>query len=103
MVRNLLENAVRACEEGVKIQILWEEGQLRILDDGIGMEAGELEKILEPFYRVDKARSRERGGKRTGTGPLCGNHPAASGRDPGGERAGKGNRNFCDFYNSLIC
>lgn len=63
MVRNLLENAVRACEEGVKIQILWEEGQLRILDDGIGMEAGELEKILEPFYRVDKARSRERGGE----------------------------------------
>lgn len=61
LVRNLLENAVRACEEGGKIRILWEEGQLRILDDGIGMEAGELEKILEPFYRVDKARSRERG------------------------------------------
>lgn len=70
LVRNLLENAVRACEEGGKIQILWEEGQLRILDDGVGMEAGELEKILEPFYRVDKARSRERGG--TGLGlALC--------------------------------
>lgn len=70
LVRNLLENAVRACEEGGKIRILWEEGQLRILDDGIGMEAGELEKILEPFYRVDKARSRERGG--TGLGlALC--------------------------------
>lgn len=55
---------------GGKIQILWEEGQLRILDDGVGMEAGELEKILEPFYRVDKARSRERGG--TGLGlALC--------------------------------
>ena len=70
LVRNLLENAVRACEEGGKIQILWEEGQLRILDDGIGMEAGELEKILEPFYRVDKARSRERGGSGLGLA-LC--------------------------------
>lgn len=70
LVRNLLENAVRACEEGGKIRILWEEGQLRILDDGIGMEAGELEKILEPFYRVDKARSRERGGSGLGLA-LC--------------------------------
>lgn len=70
LVRNLLENAVRACEERGKIRILWKEGQLRILDNGIGMEAGELEKILEPFYRVDKARSRERGGSGLGLA-LC--------------------------------
>lgn len=70
LVRNLLENAVRACEEGGEIRILWEEGRLYIQDDGIGMAAGELEKILEPFYRVDRARSRERGG--TGLGlALC--------------------------------
>ena len=70
LVRNLLENAVRACEEGGKIRILWEEGELHIQDDGIGMDSGELEKIMEPFYRVDKARSRERGG--TGLGlALC--------------------------------
>ena len=31
-------------------------------DFGRGMEAKELEKIKEPFYRVDKARSRKDGG-----------------------------------------
>ena len=41
-----------------------------ITDTGCGMEPEELEKIKEPFYRVDKSRSRKQGG--TGLGvSLC--------------------------------
>lgn len=67
LVINLLENAVRACEGGGKIKISWdqeEEGNPRLIvcDNGIGMREEELQKIEEPFYRVDKARSRKSGG-----------------------------------------
>ena len=43
---------------------------LRVADDGRGMSAEELAHIAEPFYRVDKARSRSEGGCRLGLA-LC--------------------------------
>ena len=63
---NLCENAIRACEEGDEVRIGFreEDGQivLRVADTGRGIAAEELEHITEPFYRVDKARSRAEGG-----------------------------------------
>ena len=70
LFRNLLENAVRACDRGGEVGIHYGDGKFAICDNGIGMEPEELGRITEPFYRVDKARSRESGG--TGLGlALC--------------------------------
>lgn len=70
LFRNLLENAIRACEREGEIRVYSEKGELQICDNGIGMEQEELQNITEPFYRVDKARSRADGG--TGLGlALC--------------------------------
>jgi signal transduction histidine kinase len=70
MVRNLLDNAVRYTSGGgrVEIVVFAEDGSavVRVSDTGIGIPREAQARIFERFYRVDKARSRERGG--TGLG-----------------------------------
>lgn len=66
LFRNLLENAIRASKVGGSIfWIGYHKNGVKVfemIDEGIGMDAEELNRIMEPFYRVDKARSRENGG-----------------------------------------
>lgn len=74
LLRNIFENAFRATDKYGKINTyIYEtdkETVFEIKDNGCGMEPEELEKIKEPFYRVDKSRSRKQGG--TGLGvSLC--------------------------------
>ncbi len=63
---NLVENSVKYNRPGgrVKIRLLSEPGiaRVRVEDDGPGIPAEHLPKLFHRFYRVDKARSRERGG-----------------------------------------
>jgi two-component system phosphate regulon sensor histidine kinase PhoR len=67
---NLMENAAKYNREGgsVRVRAASEEGLVRVFveDDGPGIAAGHLPHLFERFYRVDKARSREKGG--TGLG-----------------------------------
>lgn len=68
---NLLDNAVKFNRPAgaVKVEVArTPEGQARIVitDTGIGIPSGDLPRIFERFYRVDKTRSREVGG--TGLG-----------------------------------
>ena len=75
LLLNLIENALRACKDNegrVEVSIFQEEMHpiIKVSDNGIGMEAKEIEKITEPFYRVDKARSRKAGGVGLGAS-LC--------------------------------
>lgn len=67
---NLLDNAIVYSKTPKKITISAEcngkEMILRVRDNGIGIPPSDLPRIFERFYRVDKARSREKGG--TGLG-----------------------------------
>ena len=67
---NLLSNAVRYSKKGgcVRIEAQAQEKivEVLVIDQGIGIPAGDLERIFERFYTVDKARSRDLGG--TGLG-----------------------------------
>ena len=69
VVVNLLQNAIKYTEKGkVEVQVEEEKlyGKIIIRDTGIGIPPGDLERIFERFYRVDKMRSRSVGG--TGLG-----------------------------------
>ncbi|MDQ2901675.1 MAG: ATP-binding protein, partial [Acidobacteriota bacterium] len=68
---NLLDNAVKFNREEGEVTIecgYFDEKYVRIsvADTGIGIPSGEIKRIFERFYRVDKARSRPAGG--TGLG-----------------------------------
>lgn len=59
---NLLDNAVKASEEGAKIILRATDRCIEVQDFGRGIPKDEQNKILEPFYMVDKSRSRKNGG-----------------------------------------
>ena len=64
---NLCDNAVKSCAAIVGEIRLMSETQddktvLSVADNGCGIPDESMVKITEPFYRVDKSRSREHGG-----------------------------------------
>ena len=65
-VYNLVENAIKYnCPNGsVTVSVRQKNGQAMILvkDTGIGISPENQEKIFDPFFRVDKSRSRAMGG-----------------------------------------
>lgn len=69
---NLLDNAVKFNRPGGEVTVecgfFFDDDRVRITvsDTGIGIPSGDLKRIFERFYRVDKARSRPVGG--TGLG-----------------------------------
>ncbi len=66
----LLDNAVKYSKDSTNVEVSagQEEGKFFFLikDYGIGIPKEDLEKIFDRFYRVDKARSREKGGQGLG-------------------------------------
>ena len=63
---NLVENAIRYNnEEGlvnITLETRGQEGVIIIADTGVGIAPEQRELVFEPFYRVNKSRSREFGG-----------------------------------------
>lgn len=79
MMVNLIENAIKYSGDGKRV---WVKGHrafdkiiVSVKDEGIGINSGDLERLFERFYRVDKSRSREAGG--TGLGLSIVKHTAA--------------------------
>ena len=66
MLFNLTENAIRYNRPGgkVRITVTDEESRLviQVADTGCGIPEQYRESIFQPFFRVDKSRSRENGG-----------------------------------------
>ena len=62
---NLIDNAIKY-GGGKRVEIAVADcgatAEVRVRDEGEGIEAGEKEKIFRRFYRVDKSRSQETGG-----------------------------------------
>ncbi|OOF37284.1 envelope stress sensor histidine kinase CpxA [Rodentibacter heidelbergensis] len=70
-VENIIRNALKYTKDKIKLSIFIQEEEeefirIRIDDNGSGVHPDEFEKIFQPFYRVDEARTRETGG--TGLG-----------------------------------
>ena len=67
---NIISNALKYSPEGGQVTFKVEEQEANILvsvtDQGVGIPKGNLSKVFERFYRVDKARTRKLGG--TGLG-----------------------------------
>ncbi|MBY9075015.1 two-component sensor histidine kinase [Nocardioides sp. WL0053] len=79
-VGNLVANAIAYSPERSKVVVGAKEAdmmvEITVTDQGIGIPAGELDRIFERFYRVDPARHRSTGG--TGLGLSIVKHVAAS-------------------------
>lgn len=75
-VSNLISNAINASKEGSNIIVNVYEDEnkkyIQVIDEGQGISKENIEKIVEPFYRVDKARSRKNGGAGLGL-TICKN------------------------------
>lgn len=67
---NLIDNAIKYSAEGSTVLVSCKKcsglAEVRVIDQGCGIEPEHLPRLFERFYRVDKARSRKAGGSGLG-------------------------------------
>ena len=78
LLSNLIDNALRHTPAKgavcVRLNATESRATIQVADTGEGIPAGELSRVFERFYRVDKARARQTGG--TGLGLAIVRHVA---------------------------
>jgi two-component system sensor histidine kinase SenX3 len=79
-VTNLVENAIAYSPESTRVTVsahtAADSVEICVIDQGIGIEPRDLDRIFERFYRADRARSRATGG--TGLGLAIVKHIATN-------------------------
>ena len=65
-VSNIISNAVTHSPAQTEISVKLTENTLQVRNSGISIDSASLEKIFEPFYRVDHSHSRDTGGSGLG-------------------------------------
>lgn len=90
---NLVRNALRyGGEQGIAVRSWLESGRvfITVADEGPGLAPEELEKVFDPFYRVDPSRTAATGGVGLGLAIVkscvesCGGVVSAANREPHG-------------------
>lgn len=70
VINNLIVNSLKYGREGGTTRVIvserYETVVVKVRDNGIGISEKDLARVFERFYRVDKSRSRERGGSGLG-------------------------------------
>ena len=69
-ITNLIDNAAKASREGGTLWLTAAREGIFVRDEGCGIPEAEIRHITEPFYMVDKSRSRKEGGAGLGLA-LC--------------------------------
>lgn len=75
VLRNLIENALKYADNAqkrvdIRLENLGDSFRVDVKDNGQGIETEEIPKLFEPFYRIDKSRTRATGGYGLGLS-LC--------------------------------
>lgn len=94
---NLIDNSRKASSAGDRIILSAKENVIEVRDFGRGIPEEEKEKILEPFYMIDKSRSRKSGGAGLGlaiTAMILRKHGCRIRIE---SKVGEGTSVFCDF------
>jgi len=70
VITNIITNALKYTRDGGTITVytskVYKDIQIKVSDTGIGIPEDQLPKIFDRFFRVDKARSRDKGGSGLG-------------------------------------
>jgi len=66
MLINLVDNAAKASEPGQSVFLRAHDNMFEVSDSGTGIPQAELSRITEPFYMVDRSRSKAKGGSGIG-------------------------------------
>lgn len=62
-ISNLVENAIKYGQmANIRVEDSERELIIRIIDHGPGIPEGEIERVFEPFYRLESSRNRDTGG-----------------------------------------
>ncbi len=62
LFKNIIENAMKYNKEQGEVTISWRDGTLIVEDSGIGMNAEEISRVFDRFYRINPSHDKNGSG-----------------------------------------